>query len=121
MDFSTLKQYLLSKPFTTLDYPFGDDVHVFKVKGKMFALVSHDQGQMNMNLKCDPLESESLREVFSAITPGYHMNKKHWITLRFDGSVPEGEVLRLVDNSFQLVVAKMPKRERTAILVTSHC
>lgn len=116
MDFETLKTYLLQKPFTVLDYPFGGDVHVFKVKGKMFALVSHHEGQMNMNLKCDPIESASLRDIFPAIKPGYHMNKKHWITLHFNGSIPQGEVYRLMDNSFQLVVMKLPKRQQALIL-----
>lgn len=117
MEFDTLKSYLMDKPFTTLEYPFGDDVHVFKVKAKMFVLVSHHEGQMSMNLKCDPLESESLREVFPAIKPGYHMSKKHWITLHFDGSVPDGEIFRLIDNSFNLVVSKMTKKDQASILL----
>lgn len=117
MEFEHLKQYLLEKPETTLEFPFGNDVYVFKVKGKMFALIGFNQKEMNMNLKCDPEEGASLREIFEDITAGYHMDKRHWITIYFRGTVPDGEVLRLVDNSFRLVVEKMPKKHQTSILL----
>ena len=110
MKFETLKKYLMSKPETTLEYPFGDDVHVFKVRKKMFALIGFRKDLMNMNLKCDPDEACALRDIFPAITEGYHMDKRHWITIYFDGSVPKNEILRLVDNSFLLVVDKMSKK-----------
>ena len=117
MEFEQLKQYLLDKPHTTLEFPFGDDVYGFKVKGKMFALIGFRGDEMNMNLKCDPDEGESLREVFPDITAGYHMDKRHWITIYFRGGVPDGEVCRLIDNSFRLVVAKMTKKDQASILV----
>ncbi|MCV2886229.1 MmcQ/YjbR family DNA-binding protein [Aestuariibacter sp. AA17] len=112
---NNIEQYLLSLPEAWLDYPFGDDVKVFKVKQKMFALVGEREGKKGINLKCDPLEAESLRDIFPAITAAYHMNKRHWITVQLDGSVPEGEVKRLVDNSFMLVVNGLPKRERASL------
>lgn len=115
MDFETLTRYIKSKPFTIETFPFGDDVHVFKVKNKMFALVSWRNEKMMMNLKCDPDEAIILRDIFPSITPGYHMNKKHWISVYFDGSVPKGEVERLIDNSFELVVKSLNKQERLAI------
>lgn len=115
MNFEQLQQYLLAKPEVTLDYPFGDDVLVFKVKKKMFALIGTNQDTMSMNLKCDPDEGAALRDVFPAIRAGYHMNKRHWITIDFDGSVPQGEIKRLIDNSFLLVVSNLTKQDQVSI------
>ncbi len=124
MTFEQLKQYFLAKPQVTLEFPFGNDVYVFKVKNKMFGLIGWKDEAMNVNLKCDPDESVALRDIFSNITPGYHMNKKHWITIVIEAdsseqSVPQGEIERLIDNSFTLVVSKMTKKDRQSILV--HC
>jgi len=124
MKFETLNHYLLAKPETQQDFPFGNDVYVYKVKNKMFALISWRNEKMRVNLKCDPDEANALRDVFpaiTAITAGYHMDKKHWITVYFDGTVPEGEVKRLIDNSFTLVVDKMTKKEKNAILSHLSC
>lgn len=115
MNFEQLQQYLLAKPEVTLDYPFGDDVLVFKVKKKMFALIGSNQDTMSMNLKCDPDEGAALRDLFPAIRAGYHMNKRHWITIDFDGTVPEGEIKRLIDNSFLLVVNNLTKQDQVSI------
>lgn len=117
MGFEELKKYLLDKPETAETFPFGDDVHVFKVKNKMFALIGWRNDLMMLNLKCDPDESVALRDIFPAITEGYHMDKKHWVSIYFDGTVPSGEVKRLVDNSFMLVVEKMTKKDQQSILV----
>lgn len=117
MQIAQIQQYLLDKPETHLDYPFGEDVLVFKVKNKMFALVGTNQDTISMNLKCDPDEGAALRDLFPAIRAGYHMNKKHWITIDFDGSIPEGELKRLMDNSFILVVNKMTKKDQQSILI----
>ncbi|MEW6991863.1 MmcQ/YjbR family DNA-binding protein [Colwelliaceae bacterium 6441] len=117
MNLTNIKSTLLAKPFTTLCFPFGDDVEVYKVKGKMFALIGvHDDLNM-INLKCDPDESLALQDIFSAIKPAYHMSKKHWISVYFDGSIPQGEIDRLIDNSYLLVVSKMTKKEQQAILL----
>ena len=115
MNLNQLKTYLENKPCTELDFPFGDDVYVYKVKKKMFALIGFHNDQMMLNLKCDPDESVMLRDIFSAITPAYHMNKKHWISVYFDGSIPTGEIERLIDNSFNLVVSKMTKKDQRSI------
>ncbi len=121
------EKYLLSKPESILDYPFGLDVKVFKVKGKMFATlalgkigkkdVKHvNQGKNSqdwwMNLKCDPDEAAALREIFAAVIPGYHMNKRLWNTVILDGTIPDGEIERMIDNSFNLVVKGMKKIDR---------
>ena len=115
--FSWLKEYLLNKPETLLDFPFGHDVYVLKVKGKMFALLSYRNDRLNLNLKCDPNEALMLRDIFPAVTAGYHMNKKHWNTVLIDGSVPQGEIERMIDNSLMLVVGKMSNKEQQSILL----
>ena len=115
MDFESTLQYLLAKPEAVETFPFGDDTHVFKVKNKMFALLGWRNNLMMLNLKCDPDESNALKDIYPAITPGYHMDKKHWISIYFDGTVPEGEVKRIIDNSFALVVSKMPQKDQTSL------
>lgn len=104
--------YLKSKPEAAEDYPFGFDVQVFKVRGKMFALLSEEKGIVNMNLKCDPDEALVLRQIYPAVLPGYHMNKRHWNTILLDGSLPPAEIERMIDQSYSLVVKGLPKAER---------
>ncbi|MDG1732001.1 MAG: MmcQ/YjbR family DNA-binding protein [Thalassotalea sp.] len=114
---SKLNSYLINKPCTSLSFPFGEDVSVFKVKNKMFALLGHHNELDMINLKCDADESLALQDIFPAIKPAYHMDKKHWISVYFDGSVPQGEIERLIDNSYMLVVSKMTKKEQASILI----
>lgn len=109
MELTELKNYCLSKPFVTDDYPFGPDVHVFRVGNKMFALFGEHEGTLGVNLKCDPNEALALRDVFDSVNPGYHMNKVHWNTVKLRGDVPDGEFKRMVDNSYQLVYSSLPK------------
>lgn len=104
--------YLKSKPEAAEEYPFGFDVQVFKVRGKMFALLSEEKGIANMNLKCDPDEALVLRQIYPAVLPGYHMNKRHWNTILLDGSLPPAEIERMIDQSYSLVVKGLPKAER---------
>jgi len=123
-----IREYFLSKPETTESFPFGDDVSVFKVKGKMFATLALGKGNEKdtggkmaghycTNLKCDPEEAVMLRDIFASVIPGYHMNKKLWNTVILDGSIPQGEIERMIDNSFDLVVSKMTKKEQASILM----
>ena len=114
-----LRAYLLSKPEAFEDFPFGPEVVVLKVQGKMFATLSSNDGLVNMNLKCDPHEARILREIFPAVTPGYHMNKQHWNTVVLNGSIPRGEIERMVDNSYTLVVCGLPASKRRT-LETGH-
>lgn len=125
MDHQQIHQYIIDKPETVLHYPFGEEVHVYKVKNKMFATLSigkmgkGEQGgklEYWLNLKCDPEEAIMLRDIFPSIIPGYHMNKRHWNTVILDGSVPKGELERMIDNSFNLVVENMPKQDQRSIL-----
>jgi len=105
MNIETLRDYCISKLNATESFPFGEDTLVFKVNGKIFALVNLD-GDLSINLKCDPAFALELRERFSSVTPGYHMNKKHWNTVLFDGSVPDKEVFSWIDHSYNIIVGK---------------
>ncbi len=97
------------------DYPFGDDVAVFKVGGRMFALVPLGDGPGTMNLKCDPALALELRARHRAIRPGYHQNKRHWNTIELDGSVGDDELRELIEHSYELVVAGLPRAVRATL------
>jgi predicted DNA-binding protein (MmcQ/YjbR family) len=105
MDVETLREYCISKTDATESFPFGSDTLVFKAVGKIFALVNLD-GDLSINLKCDPALALELRERYSAVTPGYHMNKKHWNTVLLDGSVPDRELFSWIDHAYELITGK---------------
>jgi predicted DNA-binding protein (MmcQ/YjbR family) len=109
------RTYLLSKPESVEDFPFGPDVYVYKVRGKMFATLGFTDNVGRMNLKCDPEEAMALRDIFESVVPGYHMNKAHWNTVILDGSIPNGELERMIDRSFGLVVKGLKKSERQSL------
>ncbi|NMM40824.1 MmcQ/YjbR family DNA-binding protein [Pseudoalteromonas arctica] len=124
MDQHTAHEYLAKKPLVMVTKSFGQEVDVYKVNHKMFATLSvGNEGETDedgnpiwwMNLKCDPDEAQSLRDIFSSVIPGYHMNKRLWNTVILDGSIPQGEIERMIDNSFNLVIANMPEKDRKAI------
>ncbi len=104
MDHKTVEDYILSMPNAVLDYPFGEEVAVYKVSDKMFALISEDKEPVNLSLKCDPQLAEVLREKYTTVMPGYHLNKKHWNTLVLSGELPWDEVQALIQHSYQLVI-----------------
>lgn len=97
------------------DYPFGDDVAVFKVRGKMFALVMLSGDPGSVNLKCDPDWALELRATHAAVRPGYHQNKRHWNTVELDGTVPEDDLREMIDHSYELVISQLPRSERTRL------
>ena len=105
MNIETLREYCISKKGADESFPFGEDTLVFKVKGKIFALVNLD-GDLSINLKCDPAFAIELRERYTSVTPGYHMNKKHWNTVLLDGSVPDKEIQSWIDHSYELIIGK---------------
>ncbi|MDX3773037.1 MmcQ/YjbR family DNA-binding protein [Chromatiaceae bacterium AAb-1] len=115
MNFQQCRDYCLEKLQSREDYPFGPEFTVFKVVNKVFAILAEDKGVARVNLKCDPAEALALRDIFSAVIPGYHMNKKHWNTVILDGSIPENEIKRQIDNSYALVVASLPKAKRPVL------
>jgi predicted DNA-binding protein (MmcQ/YjbR family) len=102
-------------PGAVEDYPFGDEVAVFKVGGKMFALVTLAGDPGSVNLKCDPDWALELRARYGAVRPGYHMDKRHWNTVDLDGSMDGAEVRDLIDHSYELVVRRLPKAERARL------
>ena len=115
MTYEQARQYLLALPDDSLDYPFGAEVAVFKVRNKMFATLTETNGKVFSNLKCDPEEAMMLRDLFDEVMPGYHMNKKHWNTLELAGNLPRIEIQRMMDNSYTLVVKNLPKKARQSL------
>ena len=112
MNIETFRDYCLSKPAATEGTPFGPDHIVFKVEGKMFALAALDEVPPSVNLKCDPDLALELRDRYEQVRPGYHMNKKHWNTVELDGVIPEMEIRKMIDHSYDLVVGSLPKSRR---------
>jgi predicted DNA-binding protein (MmcQ/YjbR family) len=105
------RSYCLSKPGVTEEFPFGDDVMVMKVLGKMFAAADVELFE-SINLKCDPERAVELREQYAGVVPGYHMNKKHWNTVMMDGTLPDKLVMGWIDDSYQLVCSTLPKAQQ---------
>jgi len=105
----------LGLPASEETYPFGDEVAVIKVGGKMFALVPLSEGPASVNLKCDPARALELRAAYAGIRPGYHQNKRHWNTVDLDGSVEDDVVRGLVEDSYELVLAGLPRRVRAGL------
>jgi predicted DNA-binding protein (MmcQ/YjbR family) len=110
MDLETVRNYLLEKPAATEDQPFGPDVLVFRIAGKIFALLPIEAFPARVNLKCNPDLALELRDRHEAVQPGYHMNKKHWNTVLLDGTIPVTEIKRMIDHSYQLVAANVSGR-----------
>jgi predicted DNA-binding protein (MmcQ/YjbR family) len=102
----------LNLPAAEETYPFGEEVAVIKVGGKMFALVPLSEEPGSVNLKCDPVQALGLREAYPGIRPGYHQNKRHWNTVDLDGSVENDVVRGLIEDSYDLVVAGLPRSIR---------
>ena len=109
MDLAQFREYSLSKSRATESTPFGPDVLVFKVSGKMFALATLDEVPTRVNLKCDPDLALELRDRYDQVTPGYHMNKKHWNTVELEGGIPDLELRKMIDHSYDLVARSLPK------------
>ena len=109
MTLSHLLDYALAKPNVEESLPFGPDVLVLKTNGKMFLLVPLDTDPLRFNAKCDPERAAQLREEYTGILPGYHMNKRYWNTVLLDGSVPGVLVRQLIDHSYELIQATAQK------------
>ena len=120
MDLKQLQAYLLAKKGTTEETPFGPENLVYKVMGKMFALVPLDAEPLTISLKCEPGQALFLRDVYPAVRPGYHMNKNHWNTVTLDGSIPEPEIWGMIDDSYDLVAAGLNRAQRAALDSLSH-
>ena len=115
MNIEEFREYCLKKKGVTESFPFDETTLVFKVMGKMFTLTdTHDN--FRINLKCDPEKAIGLREKYPSVTPGYYMNKKHWNTVNIDGSIADSLLFEWVDDSYDLVVAKLPKSIKDQLL-----
>lgn len=114
MTLDDFRTHCASFPGFSEDLPFGPDVLAFRVGGKIFALMDVDLFE-SVNLKCDPERAVDLRERYPGITPGYHMNKQHWNTVRTDHSVPQGLLLELARHSYDLVRASLPRKVRDGL------
>ena len=108
MNIETLREYCISKSEVSESFPFDEVTLVFKVCGKMFALLNLS-GEVSINLKCNPELAIELRDKYSAVIPGYHMNKTHWNTVIIDGSIPDKLIMEWIDHSYWLVVSQLPK------------
>ena len=107
-----LRRSCLGKPGAVEDFPFGEQVSVFKVKDKMFALSDLDGVPLEVSLKCDPDLAEALRSQHAAIRAGYHLNKRHWNTVTIDGSIDDNEIEDMIQDSYDLVAAKLTRAQR---------
>jgi len=116
MDLAEFREYCLTKPGATEGTPFGPDVLVFKVSGKMFALAALDELPTTVNLKFDPDLALDLRDRYEQVRPGYHMNKKHWNTVQIEHGIPDAELRKMIDHSYELVIKRLtkPKAKATA-------
>ena len=110
-----LRDRCLSFPGAEETFPFGAATSVFKVEGKMFALSQLDAESLRVSVKCDPPLAEALRAAYPAVIPGYHLNKRHWNTVILDGSLPDDTVADMIEDSYDLVVSKLPKARRRAL------
>jgi predicted DNA-binding protein (MmcQ/YjbR family) len=110
MDIEDLRKYCLSKSHVEETLPFGPDVLVYKIGGKAFLLCPLDPEGLRFNVKCDPDLAVELREQFTCVYPGYHMNKKHWNTIFIDGSVSIKQLKEWIDHSYDLIVQSLPKK-----------
>ena len=115
MNTETLRLYCISKPGATESFPFDESTLVFKVGGKIFALLNIDSQPTTVNLKCDPERAVQLREEHAAVVPGFHMNKRHWNTVTLGGSLRSSDLHDWIDHSYELVVKSLSKAARSEL------
>lgn len=115
MDVNVLETYILGLNGSEKSFPFDKKTAVYKVGGKMFALMGEHNSQMQINLKCDPIYALELRSLYNSVIAGYHMNKKHWNTIIFDGDVPQKELMSMIDDSYDLVFKSSTKKLKVSI------
>lgn len=115
MQIDAFRDFCLEKPGVTESTPFGPEDIVFKVGGKMFALLALDEIPPKCNLKCDPDRALELRDRYEQVTAGYHMNKKHWNTVELGGEIPDAEVRKMIDHSYELVLQSLPKSKQALL------
>ncbi len=112
MTHAFIREFCLQKKGVTEEFPFDSETLVFKLMNKMFLLTGLETLPVRINLKCDPELAVELREKYQAVTPAFHMNKTHWNSVEDDGSIPQQEIIQMIDHSYQLVVAGLSKKIR---------
>jgi predicted DNA-binding protein (MmcQ/YjbR family) len=110
-----LRDVCLSFPGSAETFPFGPETSVFKVSGKVFAISRLKEEPIRVSVKCEPLLAEQLREAHAAVIPGYHLNKRHWNTVIIDGSLPERMIRDMIEDSYDLIVSKLPQSRRRTL------
>ena len=120
MTANALRRWCLARPGAKEEFPFGAQPSVFKVGGKMFALSALESRPLRVSLKCEPELGEGLCATYPAIQPGYHLNKRHWVTITLDGSVPDETLLELLEDSYDLVVGGLPAAKRARLEVSAR-
>jgi len=115
MNAESFRAHCLGKTAATEGTPFGPEDIVFKVAGKMFAILALEEVPPRVNLKCDPDLALELRDRYEQVEPGYHMNKKHWNTVVLDGVIPDREIRKMIDHSYELVVQSLPATKRNKL------
>jgi len=103
MKHKQVEDFILSLPDAKLGYPFGEEVAVYKIAGKMFALIAEKSDPVRISLKCEPKLAEFLRDKYESVMPGYHLNKKHWNTIVLTGQLPWEDIQALINHSYSLV------------------
>lgn len=116
MNIEQFRAYCLSKPGTSEDFPFDEVTLCLRVMGKIFAIAGLDAERLEVALKCDPDHAVELRERYAEVRPGWHMNKKHWNTVDFEGSLEPSLLRHLIDHSYEQVVKTLKKAEREGLL-----
>lgn len=114
MTAAKLRKWCLDRPGATEEFPFGPEVTVFKVGGKIFA-ISGLADPLKVSVKCEPELARRHRASYPAVNPGYHLNKRHWNTITIDGSMPDRLVLDMIEDSYDLIVESLPRRAREAL------
>jgi predicted DNA-binding protein (MmcQ/YjbR family) len=115
MNPAELRYHCLSFTGSEETFPFGPETSVFKVAEKMFALSQLGAKSLRVSVKCEPALAEALRETHHAVIPGYHLNKKHWNTVILDGSLPDETVRDMIEDSYDIVMSKLPQKKRRAL------
>ena len=110
-----LRDHCLALAGAEETFPFGPQTSVFKVAGKVFALSALDRSPLRVSLKCEPGLAEQLREAHPAVSPGYHLNKRHWNTVIVDGSLPDAMIADMVEDSYDLIVSRLSRARRRAL------
>lgn len=115
MNIEEIREYCISKPGVTEGFPFNDTALVFKVAGKMFALLDLSEEARGITLKCDPGLALELREQYPGVTPAWHFNKKHWNGINLSGNISDNDIRNWIDHSYGIVVESLPESKRKTL------